>query len=149
MTNSVSEPAFRSISGCATYAHSHIIFRIINALKDFESPSVCPGGAASPPVTMYTHDKTCTRWTIGIPNAALLKSNGSRTELDGANTSDQSGEHGAQEHGRTSKRSALTCRFVFKNRPALCRTREAIFPQSSPSTQQTPFPRPTRCWWNW
>lgn len=118
MINLVSEPAFRSISVCATYPRTHILFRIINALKDFESPVVFVEGADLSRSMMYVAVHGPNRGRTGTSCAEAATGHGRHNVQDRTITGDQRRGQGAEDRSRPSAGSVVTCRSRLRSRSA-------------------------------
>lgn len=118
MTSSVSDPAFRSISGCATHTHTHILFRIINALKDFESPLVFVRGADLSRSMMYVAVHGPDQWRTGTSYAEAAIGHGPHNAQDRMITGDQRRGEGTEDSPRPRAGSVVTCRFRLRSRGA-------------------------------
>jgi hypothetical protein len=115
MTTPVSIPAFRSVSGCATYANLHILFRIINELKDFESPVVFVGGADLSRSMMYVAVHGPNRGRTGTSCAKAAIGHGRHNVQDRTITGDQRRGQDAEDSSRPYAGSVVTCRSRLRS----------------------------------
>jgi len=107
MTNSVSEPAFPSVPRCLAQVPSHILFRVFNALKYFESPLVFARGADLSLFMMYVPVHGPDEGRTGTPYAAPADSYGSHTGHNGTITGEQRRGQDAPDGSRPRAWSAV------------------------------------------